>query len=89
MPFRPFDPADQLLSDTKVALGELMHLGGRNDHYSDWVFADVVHRKYPGLTPQMWPGDPNYKHYKEAKNNPNSLEWSYYWHQAVDNTCFK
>jgi RHS repeat-associated protein len=87
--FRSWDRAGQPLADLKGVLGDLMHLGGEKKFYTDRAFANIVHRDYPGLTIQMWPGDPNYKHYQAAKNNENSIEWSYYWHQAVNTTCFK
>lgn len=85
---RPFGPADQLQADVKGVLGELMHLGGQKATYTDRAFAIIVHRDYPGLTTSIWPGDQNYKYRKDAKDNPNHIGWSYYWHQAVNRKCF-
>ncbi len=85
---RPFGPADQLQADTKGVLGELIHLGGQKKVYTDRAFAVIVHRDYPGLTTSIWPGNPNYKLRKDAKENPNHIGWSYYWHQAVNRKCF-
>jgi hypothetical protein len=71
----------------QVACG-LLHLAGQKKHYSDWRFAEVVHRDYPGLSQSIWPGDKNYKFYKDAQNNPNHIGWSYYFHYAVNKKCF-
>jgi hypothetical protein len=84
----PFGPADQLQVDVKGVLGELMHLGGQRKYYTDRAFAEVVHRDYPGLSRSIWPGDKNYKFHKDAQKNPNHIGWSYYFHYAVNKTCF-
>ena len=85
---RPYGAADQLESDTKGVLDELMHLGGQKRHYTDRAFAEIVYRDYQGLSRSIWPGDKNYKFYKEAQKNPNHIGWSYYFHYAVKKKCF-
>ena len=85
---RPFGPADQLQADVKGVLAELMHLAGQKASYTDRAFADIVHRDYPSLTTSIWPGDTSYKYRKDALKNDNHIGWSYYWHYAVNRTCF-
>ena len=85
---RSFGAEDQLKADIQGALGELMHLGGQNAHYTDRDFAEIVHRDFYTLTTSIWPSDPKDTYHKAAMKNPNNISWSYYWHQAVDRLCF-
>jgi YD repeat-containing protein len=85
---RPFGSADQLQTDVKGVLAELMHLGGQKASYTDRAFANIVHNDYPKLTTSIWPGDKSYKYHKDALKDDNHIGWSYYWHYAVNRTCF-
>jgi hypothetical protein len=65
-----------------------MHLGGQNRGYTDREFGEIVNRDFSTLATSIWPGDPAYKFYKDAKKDPNHIGWSFYWHQAVNRLCF-
>jgi hypothetical protein len=81
-------PAQQLASDTDGALGELMHLAGAKQLFSDRDFAEVVRHDFPGVSRAPYPGDKNYKFFKEAAKNPNHGGWSSYFHDVVRQRCF-
>lgn len=79
--------AAQLANDVEGTLGELMHLAGSKQYYTDRDFAEFVHQDYPGLSRAPYPLDANYPFRKEALANPNSGGWSSYFHDAVKRKC--
>jgi YD repeat-containing protein len=95
------DTHGQLVTDIQAVYGELMHLSGAKDIFSDRDFADIVHAD-PNLAKsngrgganspaQPWPLDQTNltkDRRRQLMNNTGDGDWSAYWHNVVGNLCF-
>jgi hypothetical protein len=83
--------AEQTSYDAGTTVGELFHLAGKNEYYTDRVLAEAVHAipEYAalarGLTPNVF--DPRYADKAGAAKNSNHGGWSSYFHDIQRQLC--
>ena len=85
--------ANQTVTDAIGVIGELAHLAGSKESYTDQLLATIVHGipEYAALsrmtTPHSNVFDPNYERKAEAAKNPNAGGWSSYFHDIQRQKC--